>query len=108
MILGNFRLRALGVMLAGLSAPVLAQAPASLEAPRAAIDRDERAPSRRVELPFPLDMRPAESRRDAAPPRVSDAPHPYRELRRQRASLAAPAVSGAFRPVRLSRAAEFG
>ena len=43
MILKYSRLYALGVVLAGLTAPALAQAPARLDAPRAAVDRQERA-----------------------------------------------------------------
>ena len=108
MILKYSRLYALGVVLAGLTAPALAQAPARLDAPRAAVDRQERAQSRRVELPFPLDIRPAEGRRNAPQPRASDAPHPDREIRLQRASREEPAGPGAFRALRLSRAAELG
>ena len=90
MILGNFELLGLGVVVALLTAPALAQAPAgapAANAPRAAVDVRERVPSRRVELPFPLESRPTDGKHRAPAAKVSDGPHPYREIRLQRASL---------------------
>jgi hypothetical protein len=109
MILRHFRLGVFGVILAGLAAPALAQAPAGASGDRrASAERAQPGHSRRVELPFPLNIRPAEDSRTAPAPRESEGPHPYREIRLQRASLDDSAARHAIRALRLSRFAEFG
>lgn len=110
MILGNFRLFALGAALAGLAAPSLAAAPQDPAAtmPADAAPAKSAGRSRRVELPFPLELRA----RDRAPrppaPREDAAPHPFRENPLKRTAFGG-ADSGvrAAQTRRLSRYPEF-
>jgi len=101
MILATFRLCALGALLAGTAVPSLAAAP---EAPAAQRDaqgsqRADSGRSRRVELPFPLDIRTPDRDPPSRVPQVETGPHPFRETLLKRASLAEqPATRG-----RLSR-----
>ena len=114
MIRGNFTSCMLGALLAGIVAPPLAAASveegATAETREVAGTGSRDLPatrSRRVELPFPLDVRSPD--RPAPPPaaREANTPHPFREQQLQRASLngAGPA---AIRVRRLSRVVEFG
>ena len=102
MILAILRSCALAALLAGLAAPSLAAAPAERSTPDR--QRADAVRARRVELPFPLDVRPLD-RAPAAPVRREEAgPHPFRETLLKRASLAEePAIR-----LRLSRPAIFG
>ena len=105
MILTTFRLCALGALLAGIAVPSLAAAREAVAAPEAqSAQRADFGRSRRVELPFPLDMRLPE-RAPRRPIWQEDAgPHPFRETHFKRASLAEqPATRG-----RLSRQPVFG
>ena len=106
----------LGVALAVIAAPALAEASAGeavrAEAkPLASADgqRSLAERSRRVELPFPLDTRAPEPRPPTATSRTPAAPHPFRESQLKRASLEyqGPAVR-ALNPRRLSQSAEYG
>ena len=111
MILGNFRLCVLGALLAGLAVPSLAAVP---DEPGATV-KEARGPggqradagrSRRVELPFPLDVRSPD--REPRAPRVDNAPHPFRENLLKRVSLAEPeSETSAIRRHRLSRYPDF-
>ena len=113
MILGNFRLLALGALLVGASAPSLAEAPhaaavtvdAAPQSMASARDESREAShSRRVELPFPLEFRSPE-RQPPAPTRQADSgPHPFRETLFKRASWTAPVGT---RGLRLSRLGDF-
>lgn len=84
MILTTFRLAALTAALGGLAVPALAATTTSAEqqvrqAPRA--DSALRADSsRRVELPFLLDFRPAPDSPSGIRPRRKPEPHPFRAL----------------------------
>ena len=92
MIPARTRLCLLAAVFAAAGSPALAEGP-SAEAPTdarspasgARSDAGER--SRRVELPFPLESRPTDGKHRAPAAKASDGPHPYREIRLQRASL---------------------
>ena len=111
MILGSFRLCALGALLAGLAAPSLAGGPDKRAGtnPRPAASAGSQSAdasrSRRVELPFPLDVRSPERAPRASAPRESgqdgSGPHLFRETVLKRASLAAPAGIDGHRLSRL-------
>ena len=97
MILGNFRLQALGLVLAGLAAPALAGTPVARAVKNANPAESQSADStrsRRVELPFPPDVRTPDSQPRASGPQDraqgSSGPHPYREIRLQRAAFVEP------------------
>jgi hypothetical protein len=102
MILATFRLGALGALLAGMTMPSLAAAP---QAPSARQDsqRADAARSRRVELPFPLDVRAPDRAPRPSAPQENAGPHPFREPLLKRASLAGTAATRA----RLSRQPDF-
>ena len=114
MILGNVRLSVLGALLAVLATPSLAAPPAERAGtnPKAATSAGSQSAdasrSRRVELPFPLDLSSPDREPRARAPREStqdgSGPHPFRETLLKRASLSAPA---GIRGVRLSRLPEF-
>lgn len=100
MILTTFRLCALGALLAGIAVPSLAAPPEAVAAPEAqSAQRADFGRARRVELPFPLDMRLPE-RAPRPPVWQEDAgPHPFRETHFKRASLAEqPATRGRLSP----------
>jgi hypothetical protein len=102
MILRTIRLCALGALIAITAVPSWAAAP---EGPAARPDsqRADAARSRRVELPFPLDIRTPDRAPPAALPQENARPHPFREPLLKRASLAGqPATRG-----RLSRQPDF-
>ena len=102
MILRTFRLCALVALLAGTAVPSLAAAP---QAPSDRPDnqRADAARSRRVELPFPLDIRAPDRAPPTAAPRQDAGPHPFREPLLKRASLdGQPATRS-----RLSRQSDF-
>ena len=108
MILGTFRLVALGVVLAGSAVPALAGAadgaPVAADArsvASAAGENHEASRSRRVELPFPLEFRAPDREPPARAPQRHSGPHPFRELLFKRASLSETA------DLRLSRLPEF-
>ena len=113
MILDNFRLFALGALVAGCAVPSLAAAPpgraATVEAGASSVasaggESREASRSRRVELPFPLEFRPPEREAPAQAPRGDAGPRPFRETLFKRASLSAPAgISG----LGLSRLSDF-
>lgn len=111
MILGRFRLYALGALLAGLATPSLAEAPAATDAKTGSQSADA-SRSRRVELPFPLDFRPTDREQRATAPQNSpqdgSGPHPFRETQLKRASLVEPAPAAAANfDRRLSRFPDF-
>ena len=108
MILGSCRYWAFGTVLAAMAAPAIATTPASEQTkPLASADgqRTLAGPSRRVELPFPLDVRASEPQRTTAP-RDRSVSHPFRESELKRAAL--DSVTIGINPVRLSQPAEFG
>ena len=110
MILGNFRLCALGVLLAGLAAPALAGAADAQPGSAKAEPRRETQAShtRRVELPFLLDCRSPDSEPSAPAPRDDAAPHPFRENLLKRAALiGTESGPAAIRDRRLSRLPDF-
>jgi hypothetical protein len=98
MILATFRLCALGALLTGTAVPSLAAAPQTPAAENAEPRGSQRADSgrsRRVELPFPLDVRAPDRAPPAPVPQESTGPHPFRETLLKRASLAEqPATRG--------------
>lgn len=105
MILATFRLCALGALLAGTAAPSLAAAPETqaVERDTQGSQRADSGRSRRVELPFPLDVSTPDRTPPARVPQVDAGPHPFRETLLKRASFAAqPATRG-----RLSRQPDF-
>ena len=102
MILATFRLCALGALLAGVAVPSLAAAPEA-SAARPDSHRADAARTRRVELPFPLDIRTPDRAPPSVAPQGDAGPHPFREPLLKRASLAGqPATRG-----RLSRQPDF-
>lgn len=115
MILGKFRLVAVGALLACLAAPSLAAAPVSTDAKpvtSAGSQSADASRSRRVELPFPLDIRPTDREQRATAPQRStpdgSEPHPFRETQLKRASLVEPAsAASANFDRRLSRFPDF-
>ena len=65
--------------------------------------------SRRVELPFPLESRATDGEPRAPAAKEGDGPHPYREIRLQRASLDRAGAGTRGHGVRgLSHGAELG
>ena len=106
MILGTSKYWALGAVLAGLAVPAFAEAPATK--PLASADARATQPthSRRVELPFPLDVRAPEQAPRTVAPRENSAPHPFREMQSKRAALDS-SKFGNY-PLRLSHPAQFG
>lgn len=105
MILATFRLCALGALLAGTAVPSLAAAPeAAVTTPKTQdSQRADSGRSRRVELPFPLDVRTPDSAPPAPAPQEDAGPHPFRETLLKRASL----VEKAETRARLSRQPDF-
>ena len=108
MILGTFRLLALGLLLAGSAAPALAGAQESAavtvdaqSVASAGGESRDASRSRRVELPFPLEFRAPEREAPARAPQRDTGPHPFRESLFKRASLSSPA------DLRLSRLPDF-
>ena len=109
MILGTSKYWALGVVLAGLAVPAFAEAPAApVTKPLASADARTTQPThaRRVELPFPLDLRAPEQAPRTMAPRENSAPHPFREMQSKRAALDITKFGNY--PVRLSHPAQFG
>ena len=106
MIRSIFRPCLLGTLLVVLAAPSHAadEVPASAPAAQAAgSQRAEAGRSRRVELPFPLDIRAPDRAPPTAAPRQDAGPHPFREPLLKRASLdGQPATRS-----RLSRQSDF-
>jgi len=97
MILTTFRLCALGALLAGMAVPSLAAAPeATVTAPKTQDgQRADSGRSRRVELPFPLDVRAPDRAPRVPAPQEAEGLHPFRETLLKRASLAEqPATRG--------------
>jgi hypothetical protein len=111
-ILGNFRAFACGVLLAGCAVPSLAAAPQGAavtvetgqSVASAGSESRTASRSRRVELPFPLEVRAPEREPPAKAPQGDAGPHPFRETLFKRASVADPA---AIRGLRLSRLPDF-
>ena len=108
MILGTFRLVALGALLAGSAAPALAGAAdgATVSADARSVasaggESREASRSRRVELPFPLEFRAPDREPPARAPLRDAGPHPFRDTLFKRASLSETA------DLRLSRLPEF-
>ena len=108
MILRPCKYLALGAALAGLAVPAFAEAPAAPTKPLASADARGMQPShsRRVELPFPLDLRIPELAPRTMAPRENIAPHPFRETQMKRAALDSAKIG--ISPVRLSHPAQFG
>ena len=114
MISVRTRLCALAAVLAAAGSPALA------EGPSAQARTDARSPvsdahggtaerSRRVELPFPLESRATDGKPQAPAAKEGDGPHPYREIRLQRAALDRSGVAPRGHRVRgLSHGAELG
>lgn len=89
MILATFRLCALGAVLAGTAPPSLAAAPetpAIQQKPQGS-QRADAGRSRRVELPFPLDVRTPGNEPPRPAVRRDAGPHPFRETLLKHASL---------------------
>ena len=95
MILATFPCCALGALLAGTAVPSLAAAPEAPGAERNAqgSQHAESGRSRRVELPFPLDIRTPDRDPPARVPQVETGPHPFRETLLKRASLSGKAAT---------------
>jgi hypothetical protein len=91
MILSTFRCCALGALLAGTVAPSLSAASRTpaVELNTQGSQRADSGRSRRVELPFPLEIRTPGREPPARVPRPEAGPHPFREFLLKRASLAA-------------------
>jgi hypothetical protein len=86
------RLCALAALLAAAGSPALAESPSGQPATgaRAPVSGARSEPaerSRRVELPFPLESHATDGKPRAPAAKQGDGPHPYREIRFQRASL---------------------
>ena len=111
MILGTYRLMALGAVLGGCAVPSLAAAPPGMPVepvPKSVAsstsESREAARSRRVELPFPIQFRSPEPPQPAPTRRADPGPHPFREILFKRASVDA---SAGTRGRRLSRLGDF-
>ena len=113
MILGTYRLIALGAVLGGCTVPSLAAAPPGMPVTVEPVSKSvasstsesrEAARSRRVELPFPIQFRSPEPSQSAPTRRADPGPHPFRETLFKRASVDA---SAGTRGRRLSRLGDF-
>ena len=87
MILVRTQTWLLGVALAILAAPACAAAPHAQPDTQQADGSEQASNFRRVELPFPIDIRTPERTPRTAPQPDQAGPHPFRETTLKRASL---------------------